>query len=114
MVKLANRVDAVRRVTQNIYEQEYQQALVQVKEKIRDTEGPDMREAMQDQIRQWFIECRLVLRTKSISLVQFDFHLFSNLFVFNKYSYFTHLLFNVYFRDELSSNAILRYEDQNK
>ncbi|CAH8544129.1 unnamed protein product [Schistosoma curassoni] len=58
VVKLANRVDAVRRVTQNIYEQEYQQALVQVKEKIRDTEGPDMREAMQDQIRQWFIECR--------------------------------------------------------
>ncbi|CAH8556235.1 unnamed protein product [Schistosoma rodhaini] len=58
VVKLANRVDAVRRVTQNIYEQEYQQALIQVKEKIRDTEGPDMREAMQDQIRQWFIECR--------------------------------------------------------
>ncbi|CAH8502324.1 unnamed protein product [Schistosoma turkestanicum] len=58
VVKLANRVDAVRRVTQNIYEQEYQQALIQVKEKIRDTEGPDMREAMQDQIRQWYMECR--------------------------------------------------------
>ncbi|KAK4471393.1 hypothetical protein MN116_004825 [Schistosoma mekongi] len=58
MVKLAERVDAVRRVTQNIYEQEYQQALIQVKEKIRETEGPDIRETMQDQIRQWFIECR--------------------------------------------------------
>ncbi|CAH8522754.1 unnamed protein product [Heterobilharzia americana] len=58
IVKLANRVDAVRRVTQNIYEQEYQQALINVKEKIRDTEGPDMRETMQDEIRQWFIECR--------------------------------------------------------
>uniref|UniRef100_A0AA85KA81 Uncharacterized protein n=1 Tax=Trichobilharzia regenti TaxID=157069 RepID=A0AA85KA81_TRIRE len=58
ITKLADRVDAVRRVTQNIYEQEYQQALVKVKEKIRDTEGPDMRETMRDQMRQWFIECR--------------------------------------------------------
>ena len=35
-------------------------ALVSIKEKIREIEGPDMKENMQDQIRQWFIECRLV------------------------------------------------------
>ncbi|KAF5402773.1 IQ motif containing with AAA domain 1 like [Paragonimus heterotremus] len=58
MVKLAQRVEAIRRVTQNIYEQEYQDALIKVREKIRDSEGPDMRETMQDQIRQWFVECR--------------------------------------------------------
>ena len=34
------------------------QALVTVKEKLVDTEGPDMKEQMQDQIRQWFIEVR--------------------------------------------------------
>ena len=47
-----------RRVTQEHHEQEYQQALVTVKDKIRETEGPDMKETMMDQIRQWFIECR--------------------------------------------------------
>lgn len=31
-----------------------------IKDKIRDVEGPDLKETMQDQIRQWFIECRLV------------------------------------------------------
>lgn len=30
-----------------------------VKEKLTETEGPDMKEQMQDQIRQWFIETRL-------------------------------------------------------
>lgn len=34
------------------------QALVTVKDKLADTEGPDMKEQMQDQIRQWFIEVR--------------------------------------------------------
>ena len=29
-----------------------------IKEKIREIEGPDVKENMQDQIRQWFIECR--------------------------------------------------------
>lgn len=36
------------------------EGLVNIKDKIRDVEGPDMKETMQDQIRQWFIECRLV------------------------------------------------------
>ena len=38
----------------------FPKALVSIKDKIRDVEGPDMKETMQDQIRQWFIECRLV------------------------------------------------------
>ncbi|XP_039272100.1 dynein regulatory complex protein 11-like isoform X2 [Styela clava] len=55
---LAENTEMARRVTQDEYEVEYQQALVTVKEKIREVEGPDMKERMQDQIRQWFIECR--------------------------------------------------------
>lgn len=51
-------LQADRRVTQEDNEVEYQQALVTVKEKIRQVEGPDIKEMMQDQIRQWFIECR--------------------------------------------------------
>uniref|UniRef100_H2YYL1 IQ motif containing with AAA domain 1 n=1 Tax=Ciona savignyi TaxID=51511 RepID=H2YYL1_CIOSA len=47
-----------RRITQEENEVEYQQALVTIKEKIRQVEGPDIKETMQDQIRQWFIECR--------------------------------------------------------
>uniref|UniRef100_H2YYL2 IQ motif containing with AAA domain 1 n=1 Tax=Ciona savignyi TaxID=51511 RepID=H2YYL2_CIOSA len=45
-------------ITQEENEVEYQQALVTIKEKIRQVEGPDIKETMQDQIRQWFIECR--------------------------------------------------------
>lgn len=54
----ALKTEGARRVTQEMHEQEYQQALVTIKDKIRDTEGPDMKESMQDQIRQWFIEVR--------------------------------------------------------
>lgn len=39
-------------------EKEYQQGLVSIKEKIRQAEGPDMKERMINQIRQWFLECR--------------------------------------------------------
>lgn len=52
------KVEGARRVTQEMHEQEYQQALGTIRDKIRETEGPDMKETMQDQIRQWFIECR--------------------------------------------------------
>ena len=55
---LATRTDAERRKTQEVHEQEYQQALVSIKDKLRETEGPDMKETLMDQIRQWFIECR--------------------------------------------------------
>ena len=39
-------------------EKEYQQALVSIKEKVRVSEGPDIKERMISQIRQWFLECR--------------------------------------------------------
>ncbi|CAH1783239.1 unnamed protein product [Owenia fusiformis] len=55
---LAAKTEGARRVTQDMHEQEYQQALITIKDKIRETEGPDVKESMQDQIRQWFIECR--------------------------------------------------------
>ena len=51
-----------------MHEQEYQQALITIKDKIRDNEGPDMKESMQDQIRQWFIEVRSVRQSSLISL----------------------------------------------
>lgn len=55
---LSNKTEQQRRLTQKMHENEYQQALVTIKDKIRDSEGPDMKETMMDQIRQWFIECR--------------------------------------------------------
>ena len=55
---VALKTETQRRITQEMHEQEYQQALITVKDKIRETEGPDMKEVMMDQIRQWFIECR--------------------------------------------------------
>ncbi|EDV25409.1 uncharacterized protein TRIADDRAFT_24164, partial [Trichoplax adhaerens] len=55
---LAKKTEAQRRIVQDEYEREYQQAQVTIKDKLRKTEGPDMKERMQDQIRQWFIECR--------------------------------------------------------
>ena len=55
-------------MTQEMHEQEYQQALITIKDKIRDNEGPDMKESMQDQIRQWFIEVRSVRQSSLISL----------------------------------------------
>jgi len=54
----ATRIEVERRKTQEVHEQEYQQALVNIKDKLRETEGPDMKETLMDQIRQWFIECR--------------------------------------------------------
>lgn len=60
-VENARRVENLRRTTQDQHEQEYQQALITIKDKIRESEGPDMKENMQEQIRQWFIECRFVL-----------------------------------------------------
>ena len=70
----AVRVEGARRVTQEMHEQEYQQALVTIKDKIAETEGPDMKETMQDQIRQWFIECRYALTvifTSSLGSIAF-------------------------------------------
>lgn len=57
---LALKTEATRRITQGNHENEYQQALGTIREKIKETEGPDIKETMMDQIRQWFIECRQV------------------------------------------------------
>ncbi|XP_010903284.3 dynein regulatory complex protein 11 [Esox lucius] len=50
--------EARRRAKQEEYETDYQKSLVAITEKLRELEGPNMRETMKDQIRQWFIECR--------------------------------------------------------
>ena len=42
------------------------QALVTIKDRLTETEGPDMKEQMQDQIRQWFIETRYCVRATYI------------------------------------------------
>ena len=39
-------------------EVESENILLSIKDKLRQTEGPDMRERMISQIRQWFLECR--------------------------------------------------------
>lgn len=39
-------------------EKDFQQALITIKEKLRQSEGPDIKERMISQIRQWFLECR--------------------------------------------------------
>ncbi|XP_074919513.1 IQ and AAA domain-containing protein 1-like [Chelonoidis abingdonii] len=46
-----------RHLRQADYEAEYQQALVSIREGLYEVEGPDMREEMKEQLRQWFIEC---------------------------------------------------------
>ncbi|XP_069502115.1 IQ and AAA domain-containing protein 1-like [Ambystoma mexicanum] len=47
----------LRREKREEYELQYQEALVNIKNKMLEVEGPDMKEQMKDQIRQWFIEC---------------------------------------------------------
>uniref|UniRef100_A0A8C0W842 ATPase AAA-type core domain-containing protein n=1 Tax=Castor canadensis TaxID=51338 RepID=A0A8C0W842_CASCN len=46
-----------RRLRQMEKEEEFQLAIAKTHDSLIDTEGPDMREKMKDQIRQWFIEC---------------------------------------------------------
>ena len=36
----------------------FQNAEISVKQKIREVEGPDMKETLQESIREWFIETR--------------------------------------------------------
>ncbi|KAG8506149.1 IQ and AAA domain-containing protein 1-like, partial [Galemys pyrenaicus] len=47
----------VRRLRQLEKEQEFQTAVVKAYSSLKETEGPDMKERMKEQIRQWFIEC---------------------------------------------------------
>ncbi|RXM30015.1 IQ and AAA domain-containing protein 1 [Acipenser ruthenus] len=44
-------------MVQEEHEVEFQHALVSIRETIRSLEGPDIKESLQEQIRQWFIEC---------------------------------------------------------
>ncbi|KAG8432570.1 hypothetical protein GDO86_016997 [Hymenochirus boettgeri] len=55
---IARKNESLRSQLQEQHEVEYQSALVQIKDTIRETESLDMKETLQDQIRQWFIECR--------------------------------------------------------
>ncbi|KAL6081708.1 hypothetical protein STEG23_005615 [Scotinomys teguina] len=49
--------DESRRVRQVEKEEEFQDAIRKTHNSLTETEGPDMKEKMKDQIRQWFIEC---------------------------------------------------------
>ncbi|XP_040297045.1 dynein regulatory complex protein 11 isoform X2 [Bufo bufo] len=55
---IAKKTEALRSELQEQYEADYQNSLVQIRDTIRETEGLDIKETLQDQIRQWFIECR--------------------------------------------------------
>ncbi|XP_073489747.1 dynein regulatory complex protein 11 [Aquarana catesbeiana] len=55
---IAGKTETLRTELQEQHEANFQHALVQIKDTIRETEGLDMKETLQDQIRQWFIECR--------------------------------------------------------
>jgi len=45
-------------ITQEEHEDDYQKSIESVIYQLREVEGPEMKETMKDQIRQWFIECR--------------------------------------------------------
>ncbi len=49
-----------RKLLQKQYEDDYLQALVTTKEKILRMEGPDMKEAIQDDFRQWYMEYKRI------------------------------------------------------
>jgi len=91
-----------RRVTQEENEVEYQQALVTIKEKIRQVDGPDMKETMQDQIRQWFIECRYV----SLHSFTCYFYVYSAIkYLFSKTA-FLRIIGGIPFKEKMQANPI--------
>ena len=47
-------ISALRRELQVEYRKEYEAALVDVKDALRETEGPELTEKMKDEIREWF------------------------------------------------------------
>ncbi|KAM6216178.1 IQ and AAA domain-containing protein 1-like [Rhynchocyon petersi] len=49
--------DDTRRLHQKEKEEEFQVAMTHTHDSLIETEGPDIREKMKEQIRQWFIEC---------------------------------------------------------
>lgn len=54
----AQQVESRRHCAQEDHEAEYQRALVNIKESVRSVNGLDIKESLQEQIRQWFLECR--------------------------------------------------------
>ncbi|XP_033620347.1 IQ and AAA domain-containing protein 1-like [Fukomys damarensis] len=52
--------EETRRLCQKEMEEEFHAAGVKAREAVTETEGPDMKENMREQIRQWFIECRAI------------------------------------------------------
>lgn len=50
----------IRRVRQTEKEEEFQLEIEKTHDSIKETEGPDMKEKLKEQIRQWFIECQSV------------------------------------------------------
>uniref|UniRef100_W5KQD7 IQ motif containing with AAA domain 1 n=1 Tax=Astyanax mexicanus TaxID=7994 RepID=W5KQD7_ASTMX len=54
----AQQVEKIRRQVQDQHEAEYQQALLSIKQSVRSVDEADIKETLQDQIRQWFLECR--------------------------------------------------------
>ncbi|XP_053710432.1 dynein regulatory complex protein 11 isoform X1 [Synchiropus splendidus] len=55
-IALAN--EACTRIKQAEYEEDYQKSLVAITSQLRVSEGHYLRKTMEEQIRQWFIECR--------------------------------------------------------
>ncbi|XP_075440584.1 IQ and AAA domain-containing protein 1-like [Ascaphus truei] len=51
-------MEEIRRVQRREHEAGYQQALRKAHDELHRTQGPDMKETLRDQIRQWLIECR--------------------------------------------------------
>ncbi|KAG7260440.1 hypothetical protein CRUP_029439 [Coryphaenoides rupestris] len=55
---IAQQHEASRRVKQAEHHQDFLDATVSITRKLREVEGPDMKETLKTQIRQWFFECR--------------------------------------------------------
>lgn len=54
----ALKVEENRRTIQDDNEIDYKQALITIKEQVLENQGPDIKEMLMNQLRQWFIECR--------------------------------------------------------
>ncbi|KGL78221.1 IQ and AAA domain-containing protein 1, partial [Tinamus guttatus] len=57
----AREVNILRGEVQERHEEDYRKALVHTKDRLKQTEGLDIKEILQDQIRQCFIECRNII-----------------------------------------------------
>ena len=57
-------IEERRRKVQEDHELEYEKALVQIKEDIREKEGDEMIESMKDEIRDWFINEKWAVSSK--------------------------------------------------